>query len=68
MANFEKPGPAAKNAASAFQGAGKFWQSGPAKRLQREEIQRPGFGGEELFVDFERGLNVCIQQIRGRPE
>jgi TolB-like protein/DNA-binding winged helix-turn-helix (wHTH) protein/Tfp pilus assembly protein PilF len=32
--------------------------------VTREEIQRQVWG-EELFVDFERGLNVCIQQIRG---
>jgi TolB-like protein/DNA-binding winged helix-turn-helix (wHTH) protein/Tfp pilus assembly protein PilF len=32
--------------------------------VTREEIQREVWG-EELFVDFERGLNVCIQQIRG---
>jgi len=32
--------------------------------VSREEIQRQVWG-EELFVDFERGLNVCIQQIRG---
>ena len=31
--------------------------------VTREEIQRQVWG-EELFVDFERGLNVCIQQIR----
>jgi len=32
--------------------------------VTREEIQHQVWG-EELFVDFERGLNVCIQQIRG---
>ena len=32
--------------------------------VSREEIQRQVWG-DELFVDFERGLNVCIQQIRG---
>jgi len=32
--------------------------------ITREEIQHQVWG-EELFVDFERGLNVCIQQIRG---
>lgn len=32
--------------------------------VSREEIQRQVWG-KELFVDFERGLNVCIQQIRG---
>lgn len=32
--------------------------------VTREELQRQVWG-EELFVDFERGLNVCIQQIRG---
>jgi TolB-like protein/DNA-binding winged helix-turn-helix (wHTH) protein/Tfp pilus assembly protein PilF len=32
--------------------------------VTREEIQRQVWG-DELFVDFERGLNVCIQQIRG---
>jgi TolB-like protein/DNA-binding winged helix-turn-helix (wHTH) protein/Tfp pilus assembly protein PilF len=32
--------------------------------VAREEIQRQVWG-DELFVDFERGLNVCIQQIRG---
>ena len=32
--------------------------------VTRDEIQRQVWG-EELFVDFERGLNVCIQQIRG---
>jgi TolB-like protein/DNA-binding winged helix-turn-helix (wHTH) protein/Tfp pilus assembly protein PilF len=31
--------------------------------VSREEIQNQVWG-EELFVDFERGLNVCIQQIR----
>ncbi len=34
--------------------------------VTREEIQHQVWG-EELFVDFERGLNVCIQQIRGAP-
>ena len=32
--------------------------------VTREEIQHQVWG-EELFVDFERGLNVYIQQIRG---
>jgi TolB-like protein/DNA-binding winged helix-turn-helix (wHTH) protein/Tfp pilus assembly protein PilF len=32
--------------------------------VTREELQRQVWG-DELFVDFERGLNVCIQQIRG---
>jgi DNA-binding winged helix-turn-helix (wHTH) protein len=32
--------------------------------VTREEIQHQVWG-EELFVDFERGLNACIQQIRG---
>jgi TolB-like protein/DNA-binding winged helix-turn-helix (wHTH) protein/Tfp pilus assembly protein PilF len=34
-----------------------------AETVTREEIQNQVWG-EELFVDFERGLNVCIQQIR----
>lgn len=34
------------------------------KTVTREEIQQQVWG-DELFVDFERGLNVCIQQIRG---
>jgi TolB-like protein/DNA-binding winged helix-turn-helix (wHTH) protein/Tfp pilus assembly protein PilF len=36
----------------------------PGETVTREEIQSQVWG-EELFVDFERGLNVCIQQIRG---
>jgi len=32
--------------------------------VTREELQQQVWGSE-LFVDFERGLNVCIQQIRG---
>ena len=32
--------------------------------VTREELQQQVWG-EDLFVDFERGLNVCIQQIRG---
>jgi TolB-like protein/DNA-binding winged helix-turn-helix (wHTH) protein len=32
--------------------------------VTRDEIQQQVWG-DELFVDFERGLNVCIQQIRG---
>lgn len=38
--------------------------SRPGETVTREEIQHQVWG-EELFVDFERGLNVCIQQIRG---
>lgn len=38
--------------------------SRPGETVTREEIQQQVWG-EELFVDFERGLNVCIQQIRG---
>jgi TolB-like protein/DNA-binding winged helix-turn-helix (wHTH) protein len=35
----------------------------PGETVTREEIQREVWGNE-TFVDFDRGLNVCIQQIR----
>jgi TolB-like protein/DNA-binding winged helix-turn-helix (wHTH) protein/Tfp pilus assembly protein PilF len=37
--------------------------SRPGEAVTREEIQREVWGSE-TFVDFDRGLNVCIQQIR----
>ncbi|MGA8220369.1 MAG: winged helix-turn-helix domain-containing protein [Candidatus Acidiferrales bacterium] len=37
--------------------------SRPGETVTREEIQREVWGSE-TFVDFDRGLNVCIQQIR----
>ena len=37
--------------------------SRPGEAVTREEIQQQVWGGE-TFVDFERGLNVCVQQIR----
>lgn len=37
--------------------------SRPGETVTREEIQREVWG-RETFVDFDRGLNVCIQQIR----
>jgi len=37
--------------------------SRPGETVTREEIQREVWGNE-TFVDFDRGLNVCIQQIR----
>ena len=35
----------------------------PGQIVSREEIQREVWGGD-TFVDFERGLNSCIKQIR----
>lgn len=35
----------------------------PGETVLREEIQREVWGGD-TFVDFERGLNSCIKQIR----
>ena len=35
----------------------------PGQTVSREEIQREVWGGD-TFVDFERGLNSCIKQIR----
>src|SRR6185369_339641 len=35
----------------------------PGRIVLRDEIQREGWGGD-TFVDFERGLNSCIKQIR----
>jgi TolB-like protein/DNA-binding winged helix-turn-helix (wHTH) protein len=37
--------------------------SRPGEAVTREEIQQQVWGSE-TFVDFERGLNVCVQQIR----
>jgi len=37
--------------------------SRPGEIVTREEIQHEVWGSE-TFVDFDRGLNVCIQQIR----
>lgn len=37
--------------------------SRPGEVVTREEIQQQVWGNE-TFVDFERGLNVCVQQIR----
>jgi TolB-like protein/DNA-binding winged helix-turn-helix (wHTH) protein/Tfp pilus assembly protein PilF len=37
--------------------------SHPGELITREEIQRE-IWGEETFVDFERGLNSCMTQIR----
>src|SRR5712672_2135564 len=35
----------------------------PGQLVSREEIQQEVWGGD-TFVDFERGLNSCIKQIR----
>jgi len=35
----------------------------PGQTVSREEIQKEVWGGD-TFVDFERGLNSCIKQIR----
>jgi TolB-like protein/DNA-binding winged helix-turn-helix (wHTH) protein/Tfp pilus assembly protein PilF len=37
--------------------------SRPGDAVTREEIQQQVWGSE-TFVDFDRGLNVCVQQIR----
>jgi TolB-like protein/DNA-binding winged helix-turn-helix (wHTH) protein len=37
--------------------------SRPGEAVTREEIQQRVWGSE-TFVDFDRGLNVCVQQIR----
>ncbi len=41
----------------------RFLAERSGQTVAREEIQREIWGGE-VFVDFDRGLNVCIAQIR----
>jgi DNA-binding winged helix-turn-helix (wHTH) protein len=36
----------------------------PGEVVSREELQSAIWGGD-TFVDFERGLNFCVTQIRG---
>ncbi len=41
----------------------RFLAERSGQTVAREEIQREIWGGE-VYVDFDRGLNVCIAQIR----